>query len=130
MSDLRSPAIISVPPLPISTVVSARLTLSPSIWTSTRVTPLVLSFSDTSVDICKAMRFLSRTVGVKFKDTPNCLNSIITLPVESLPVGTGYSPPARKPAVSPEIAVRLGSASVLTMPFCSNDLSVTSNGPN
>src|SRR5580704_14588495 len=37
----------------------------------------------------------------------------------------GYSPPARKLAVSPDNATRLGSARLRAMPFCSSALSAT-----
>ena len=40
--------------------------------------------------------------------------------------GSGYSPPARKLAVSPDSAVRFGSASVRTRPRCSSALISTS----
>src|SRR3954463_9760502 len=40
--------------------------------------------------------------------------------------GNGYSPPARKLAVSPDIATRFGSASVRATPFCSSALIRTS----
>src|SRR5512132_215465 len=38
----------------------------------------------------------------------------------------GYSPPARKLAVSPESATRFGSARLRAMPFCSSALISTS----
>src|SRR5262245_1601922 len=40
--------------------------------------------------------------------------------------GIGYSPPARKLAVSPDKATRLGSARLRAMPFCSRALIITS----
>ena len=62
------------------------------------------------------MRPALSTVGVKARLTPNCLNWISMLLSSSWPTGTGNSPPARKLAVSPESAVRLGSARTLTRP--------------
>src|SRR5205085_3199678 len=61
------------------------------------------------------------TTGVKLSPTPNFLNVIVVWqlrPFESQvePVGIGNSPPARKFALSPEIAVRFGSARVRMTP--------------
>ena len=58
-----------------------------------------------------------KMVGVKPSATPNCLNSMVVLTdppaLFCCATGTGYSPPARKLAVSPDMATRLGSARVL-----------------
>src|SRR5579862_3986611 len=70
---------------------------------------------------------LLSTVGVKARPTPYFLYSIVTWP--RLPgTGIGYSPPARKLAVSPDIATRLGCARLRTRPFCSSALISTSSG--
>src|SRR3974390_3903223 len=58
------------------------------------------------------MRPSVSTTGVNARVTPNFLKSTDGGHVAQLPaIGYGNSPPARKLAVSPEIAVRLGSAS-------------------
>ena len=44
----------------------------------------VLVSSLTSVEICRQMRPGDSTTGVKDRPTPNCLNSIVTLPCWSL----------------------------------------------
>src|SRR5580658_4368556 len=67
------------------------------------------------------------TVGVKERPTPYFLYSIAVWPSEP-GTGIGYSPPARKLAVSPDSAVRLGCANSRTRPFCSSALSSTSSG--
>ena len=50
---------------------------------------------------------------------------MVTVPSEP-GTGIGYSPPARKLAVSPDSATRLGSASERATPFCSSALMITS----
>jgi hypothetical protein len=55
------------------------------------------------------------TVGVNARLMPNSLNSI-SRPSSLLSIGIGNSPPARKLAVSPESAVRFGSARTLIRP--------------
>ena len=72
------------------------------------------------------------TVGTTARLTPNCLNSTVIVgdPLLLLAeIGTGNSPPARKLAVSPDCAVRFGSARIVmswsaasasTMPFTSH----------
>src|SRR5437762_13642653 len=60
-------------------------------------------------------------VGVKSSDTPNRLNDtvIVATPpaVAAAPAtGTGNSPPARKLAGCPEVAVRFGSARIVSRP--------------
>ena len=51
-------------------------------------------------------------VGVKARLTPTCLYCTVMVPTSVPPWGTisGISPPARKLAVSPDMAIRLGSA--------------------
>ena len=50
---------------------------------------------------------------------------MVTVPSEP-GTGIGYSPPARKLAVSPDSATRLGSASERATPFCSSALMMRS----
>src|SRR5690349_24240664 len=85
---------------------------------------LSLESYETSLMTLRLMRPSDRTTGVKFRPTPNFLNWICVwqidgVPVQLKPAGTGNSPPARNFADSPEIAVRLGSASVRITPDCS-----------
>src|SRR3984957_15689314 len=67
------------------------------------------------------------TVGVKARPTPYFLYSTVIAPSEP-GTGMGYSPPARKLAVSPDSATRLGCARLRMRPFCSSALSSTSSG--
>ena len=70
---------------------------------------VVVSIWLTSGSIFRLITPSPRTVGVKARPTPNFLNSTVVLPsVEE--IGMGNSPPARKLAVSPDSAVRFGSA--------------------
>jgi hypothetical protein len=66
------------------------------------------------------MRPPDRTTGTKVKETPNDLKRTVgvqdVIEVQLLPVTTGNSPPARKRASSPEMAVKFGSASVRISP--------------
>ncbi len=75
--------------------------------------------SDTSLAIFRLIRLSDSTSGVKARLTPNGLNSTEVLPSLSTS-GIGYSPPARKLAVSPEMAVMFGSARVRSRPVRSN----------
>src|SRR5205823_6316299 len=75
----------------------------------------------TSVLTRRLMRPSDSATGVNASATPNFLYSTDVWqlrPSESqvMPPNTGNSPPARKLALSPEIAVRLGSASVRSTP--------------
>src|SRR5258708_6074385 len=61
------------------------------------------------------------TVGVKARLTPKLLNSTVIVgkplvAAEEPEIGTGNSPPARKLAVWPDIAVRFGSARTVMNP--------------
>ena len=118
--------IIIAPPLGISIVDSARRTRMPGIvmgcvvmrlpsFVRTVLPGRTSAFSDvsslTSDETFRLMRPSLRTTGVKARPTPKGLNSIETLPLSSEPVGTGNWPPAMKFAVSPDRAVRFGSAS-------------------
>ena len=102
-------------PLPSSTVVSARLVASAGI---TRPPMLIAPLSERSLTSGRTLRLIRlalSTVGVNARLMPNSLNSI-SRPLSPLSIGIGNSPPARKLAVSPESAVRLGSARTLTRP--------------
>ena len=124
------PAIASAPPDGISTVVSARrvrIEGTVSVWVEpgiAMVSALSVERSDTSVMTLRLMRPSLSTTGVKFRLTPNFLNSIDGWQIGGdLVVSQGQdSRSDRKLAagderrVSPEIAVRLGSASVRMTP--------------
>src|SRR5664279_2075548 len=116
------PAKASDPPDGISTVVSARRVLSEGmvIPPGTVKAPTVES-SDISVITFRLMRPSDNTTGVNTRLTPHFLKS--TCGVKSggplVPFTYGNSPPARKLAVSPEIAVKLGSAKVRMTPALS-----------
>src|ERR1044072_5284576 len=66
-------------------------------------------------------------VGVTSNDTPNALNSIVVVgtPFDVVELtGTGNSPPAKKEAGCPFVAVKLGSASVVKRFSCASAWSV------
>src|ERR1700682_1367128 len=111
------PAMASEPPDGTSRVVLARRVLTPG----TPLTVSVGSISETSVFTFRLMRPSDNTTGVKARATPNCLNEGGggAAPGNTGGGGIGNSPPARKEADSPEIAVRVGSANVWTTPACS-----------
>ncbi len=85
---------------------------------ASRTAPASVS-SLTSGRTRRLMRPSPRTVGTKARPTPYCLNWIVTTPSRSA-TGIGNSPPARKDAVSPLFAVRLGSARMFTRRFCAS----------
>src|SRR4030088_2499142 len=132
------PAIAIAPPEGISSVVSARRVLIEGIVTELTVEAVTdcesvieLSFdsSDTSVITRRLIRPSVSTTGVKLSEMPNFLKLIWVVQTcvvgsQEYPAGTGNSPPAMKVADSPEIAVRLGSASVRTTPALSMARSV------
>src|SRR6185312_6214157 len=81
-----------------------------------------------SVITRRLIRPSERTTGVKLSEMPNFLKLTVWThcPIapdvvvwQVTPVGIGNSPPEMKVADSPEIAVRLGSASVRTRPALS-----------
>src|SRR5579875_3047481 len=131
------PAIASDPPEGISTTVSAR-----RVWIDGMVrlcdepgTCWVRAFSidksETSVITLRLMRPSESTTGVNIRLTPKVLNETCAWQTggdfvvsQERPFGIGNSPPAMKVAVSPEMAVRLGSASVRMTPARSIALSV------
>src|SRR6202795_2862186 len=132
------PAIAIAPPEGISSVVSARRVLiegTVTVFTVEAVTAcasvIELSFdnSDTSVITRSEILPSVSTTGVKLSEMPNFLKVIWVVQTcvvgsQEYPAGTGNSPPAMKVADSPEIAVRLGSASVRTTPALSMARSV------
>ncbi len=122
VSFCSRPAIIIDPPDGSSTVLEARRTSRLGTTTLGEPEPEfrenepTLLSSETSVDSFSEMRPPDSTTGVKPRPTPNCLNSMVTRPLLSCPVGTGNSPPTRNLAGSPETVVRFGSARVRTSP--------------
>ena len=111
----NSPAMTIDSPSPTSTVVCARRTLSTGMAIPTTSSARVSEGSDTSGRTVSTIRPLSTTVGTKSRRTPNFLYSNTIVP-SSKPVGSGYSPPEKNEADSPETAVRLGRASTLASP--------------
>ena len=108
-----------MPPLGSSTVVSARRTFSAGIDRSRSITAPSLESWLTSAAIARLMRPSLMTTGLKVTLTPNVFQLTAICPSWAA-IGTGNSPPARNFAVSPETAVRLGSASVRTRPVPSS----------
>src|SRR3974390_3806402 len=122
------PAIANVPPDGISTTVSAfrvRMDGMVTAWPSPcdRTRAFSGDKSDTSVATLRLMRPSDKTTGVKINPTPNflydtcvwhCGGTFVVSQVKFC--GIGNSPPAIKLAVSPEIAVKLGSAKVRQTP--------------
>src|ERR1700730_2393039 len=85
---------------------------------------LSLDSSETSVITRRLIRPSLSTTSVKLSEMPNFLYWIWVVQTcvtgsQEYPAGIGNSPPAMKVADSPEIAVRLGSASVRTTPALS-----------
>ncbi|MCY1404739.1 hypothetical protein D9M71_199550 [compost metagenome] len=74
--------------------------------------PALKSSSLTSGATFRLMRCGSTTVGVSVSRTPNSLYSMPTLSPVAFGTGTGNSPPARKLALCPLRATRLGLARV------------------
>src|ERR1700677_3198364 len=123
-----SPAIASEPPEGISSVVSARRVLTDGTLTPLMLMELSVEISETSVITRRLILPSVSTTGVKLSEMPNFLKAIdgAHCPTEPAavvwhvtPVGKGNSPPTMNVADSPEIAVRLGSASVRTTPALS-----------
>src|SRR3984893_1812526 len=125
-----SPAIAIEPPEGISSVVSARRGLIEGIVVppAPPVKAFSVETSDTSVITRRLIRPSVSTTGVKLSEMPNFLKLTegeqgpVPPPGavwQVTPVGNGNSPPAMNVADSPEIAVRLGSASVRTTPALS-----------
>ena len=123
VSFCSSPPMAKLWPLPSSTVVSARRTVRAGMVmtllvnpSGTEIAPSLESWL-TSGRTCRLIRSSPTKVGVKASETPNFLNSTITLSSSGTRIGN--SPPARKLAVSPETAVRFGSARMLISPSVS-----------
>src|SRR6266404_8183257 len=118
------------PPEGISSVVSARRVLIEGIVVppAPPVKEWSVETSDTSVITRRLIRPSVSTTGVKLSEMPNFLKLTVwthcPIPPDVVvwqvtPVGIGNSPPEINVADSPQIAVRLGSASVRTTPALS-----------
>jgi hypothetical protein len=112
-------------PLPSSIVVSARRTVSAGTWMEelpavSCTAPWFVSWL-TSGLTCRLMRPDDSTVGTKTSFTPYCLKVMVTSPF-CWPTGMGNSPPARKLADWPLMAVRFGSARMRAMFSCTSAL--------
>src|SRR5215475_6126029 len=123
------PAIAKLWPSRSSIVVTASRLISDGTVVPEIVTALAKSSSLTSGAIRRLIRPFCRTVGVNDSRTPKGLYSIVgvTSPLaEVAAIGTGNSPPARNCAVSPESAIRLGSARRRISPLVSSAVTRTS----
>ena len=131
------PASASEPPEGISTVVSARRVVIEGMVSGVvepgtcKVIEFCVERSDTSVITLRLMRPSDSTTGVNSRLTPNFLKSTCAWQTggdlvvsQDSPLGIGNSPPATNVAVSPEIAVKFGSASVRITPAWSIACSV------
>ena len=114
------PAITKLWPSLISNSVSARRVLSEGITKPEMVSPFAKSRVLTSGFTCKWILPFGMMTGVKRRRTPNSLNWIVTEfnPAVPCTTGNGNSPPARKLASWPFIAIRLGSARICSTFFC------------
>jgi len=91
-----------------------RLTVNAGMLNPLIVIALAKSSWLTSGLTCRLTCFASMIVGVKSSLTPNCLYSIVIVakpPVPGCEIGIGISPPTRKLAGCPDVAVKFGSAS-------------------
>ena len=113
------PAIANVWPSWSSTSVSVRRVDSAGTRKPERLTPLAKSSELTSGLTLRLIRSPFRTVGVNDSRTPNSLNTIVTavLLPPACATGYGYSPPARKLASLPLLAMRFGSARLWNRPL-------------
>ncbi len=121
----KRPAMAKLWPSRSSTWVEARRVLMAGTWKPWIWTPLRGSSWLTSGAIFRRIWPESSTVGVTFSFTPKVRNSMVT-PLLPLGTGKGNSPPARKLASCPDIAVRFGRARVWTAPRCSRARKVAS----
>src|SRR5450631_4034678 len=117
--DCSRPAMAKLRPLLSSMVVEARRVriagmVTTAVEVSGTLTEPAAESSLTSGATLKLMRS-PMMVGVKARLTPTCLYCTVMVPTRVPPWGTisGISPPARKLAVSPDMAIRLGSASTV-----------------
>jgi len=113
---LTSPPMTKLSPSPSSTVVSARRVTMAGTVAPLIVMPRLKSRSLASGATFSAMRFSDRMVGDTVKPMPKGLYSMVVEP-NACGTGIGISPPARKLALWPESATRLGSASTRARPF-------------
>ena len=122
-----SPPITKLWPSRSSTVVEARRTISAGtempLPTATRVVGVDLADLRLDLEIDQAVAEHGRREG---KADAVFLVVDGDLAERTPDTGIGYSPPARKLAVSPDSATRLGSARLRATPFCSSALISTS----
>src|SRR5712671_4228516 len=114
--DCSRPAMAKLWPLASSMVVEARrVRIAGIVTTAVEVSgTLTDPAADSSLTSGATLRLMRSPmiVGVKARLTPTCLYCTVMVPTRVPPCGTisGISPPARKLAVSPDMAIRLGSA--------------------
>ncbi len=109
---LIKPLMTKLSPSPSDTLVSVRRMVSAGTVVPAMFTALAKSSSLTSGATFSAMRSRPMMVGVSVRRMPNSLYSIDTLSLPELGTGIGISPPARKLALCPFSATRLGRARV------------------
>ncbi len=102
-------------PLASSTTVSAERVVRPGMFTPFMSMPLAGVISLTSGRTWMLMRLFDSTVGWNSRLAPKRRNCTEVWP-KPCATGIGISPPARKLAFSPEMAVRFGSARIVTSP--------------
>ena len=112
---LSSPAMASVCPLPITTVVEADCVDSDGTTMDVPATAIWKAFcvvGELTVGwTCRMMLPLSSTTGRNFSCTPNFLYCTVTWPF-CPGTGTGKDPPSMKLALCPDSAVSVGSARI------------------
>src|SRR5262249_12051239 len=130
LSVCSRPAIEKLWPSRSSTVVRASRLSSDGMLKPFAFTAIAKLSSLTDGARRRLMMPFSRTVGVKANCTPNGWYWTLMTGTPPVPpgctTGIGYSPPARNEAVSPESAIRSGSANRRTSPFVSKALRSTS----
>src|SRR5262249_23370126 len=134
LSACNRPAMEKLWPSRSSTVVRASRLLIEGTLKPLIVTACAKLSSLTDGAKRRLMMPFSRTVGLKVNWTPYGWYWMVIAhpPIVGVPdwhVGNGYSPPARNEAVSPESAMRSGSASCRIKPLVSKALKTTSKLP-
>ncbi|MNF77729.1 hypothetical protein D3C84_598810 [compost metagenome] len=112
LRELIRPLMTKLSPSAREMLVSVRRTVRAGTTVPAMLTALVKSSSLTSGATFSAIRFFPTMVGVRVRRIPNSLYSMDTLSLPELGTGIGISPPARKLALCPLSATRLGRARV------------------
>ncbi|MOA30848.1 hypothetical protein D3C78_1519650 [compost metagenome] len=112
MRLLIKPLMTKLSPSASEMLVSVRRMVSAGTAVPAICTALLKSSSLTSGATFREMRSRPMMVGVRVRRIPNSLYSMDTLSLPELGTGIGTSPPARKLALCPLKATRLGRARV------------------